>query len=179
MLLDALSAPTKLKFTLAASLVTVQSLTGAICTWMTSLHVVTGSACTTVTSASPLFYALLALNVIDMLTGMLAARSTGQRIISARFSQGIRKKMTMVLIVAMAALLDSVVNSQLGGKLPAHFLFTWSAGWYLAVEVLSVYENAVRLGVPFPPVLKQLAERLLEKKAPASSPPTTPEGGSQ
>lgn len=101
-----------------------------------------------------LLYALIALSVTDYITGVMAAAA--QKKLSSEVGfKGIAKKIMIFALVGVVNILD---KDFLGGNdiLRGAVIF-----FYLANEGLSVLENAVKLNVPVPEVLK---EKLLQLK---------------
>ena len=96
--------------------------------------------------------ALLMLQAIDMMTGILAAiMDQGVFALSSRRSfRGVAKK-SMVLCVVAAC---QVAGSYAGFPLSAG---AWVACFFIVHEVISILENAARSGVPIPgPVIDAL-----------------------
>lgn len=108
-----------------------------------------------------LIWFLIGMMVLDMVTGTLASRSEGSRVNSRRLGEGLSRKLTMLATIAGAVII--------GGTLAKHglpvqsVLYRWIASWWIAVEGLSLYENAARTGLPMPTGLKTVMERLLQK----------------
>lgn len=94
---------------------------------------------------------LVAFVVIDYVTGVTAAFIT-QKLDSGVGFHGIARKMVIFMLVAMANILD---NELLGH---ANFLRDSLVFFYLGNEGLSILENCVRIGLPFP---ESLRKRLL------------------
>ena len=104
-----------------------------------------------------LITALLATVVLDYLTGLSAAAMQQQLSSSIGF-RGLIKKVTIFLIVSLAAILDRLVLATNGALRAAVCLF------YIMNEGLSILENAGTLGLPLPDVLKNALIQLNEKK---------------
>ncbi len=102
-----------------------------------------------------MFIALAALIVLDYISGVIAA-VIEKRLSSAVGAKGIAKKVFMLLIVALANIIDINV---IGG----HTLKTVTVVFYLCNECISLIENAGRIGVPVPAKLMQVLEQLKEK----------------
>lgn len=68
---------------------------------------------------------------------------------------GLKKKFTILIILMLAVMLDRL----LGQGWVFRSLVIW---FYIGMEGLSILENAVRLGVPFPPQLKDALVQLKE-----------------
>jgi len=101
----------------------------------------------------PILQALVALVVIDYLTGVLAAFFE-KSLNSATGFQGICKKICIFLVVALANILDST------GGLGDPWIRTCVIMFFIANESLSALENACRIGVPLPEPLVAALEKL-------------------
>ena len=99
--------------------------------------------------------ALAALIVLDYISGVIAA-VIEKRLSSAVGARGIAKKVFMLLIVALANIIDINV---IGG----HTLRTVTVVFYLCNECISLIENAGRIGVPVPKKLLDVLEQLRDK----------------
>lgn len=104
-----------------------------------------------------LITALLAVIVIDYATGISAAALQKQLSSKIGFC-GLLKKVTIFLLVGLAAILDHLVLATNGALRAAVCLF------YIMNEGLSILENAGSLGLPLPDVLKNALIQLNEKK---------------
>lgn len=100
--------------------------------------------------------ALLILVCIDWLTGWAAAWIHGE-LRSRKSYIGIAKKVSIFLLVTVAHVIDTVLGEM-------HYLRDAVVFFYLANELLSICENAGRMGMPMPPVLRNAIE-VLESKA--------------
>jgi len=96
---------------------------------------------------SSLLSILLAFVVIDYVSGVAAAGKEG-KLSSDVGLWGIARKVTIFVIVAVAHLVDQALGD-------AHLFRDAAIFFYLANEVLSIIENAGRIGVPVPPVLEK------------------------
>jgi len=97
---------------------------------------------------------LVLLIVIDYLSGFAVAYSNG-KLSSSQGFKGITKKILMLLIVALAFRIDIVLNTEI--------IFLASVWFYIANELLSITENAGKLGVPIPPSILKGIEVLKGK----------------
>ncbi|MNW56494.1 Holin family protein [compost metagenome] len=96
---------------------------------------------------SSLLNILLAFVVVDYLSGVGAAAKEGK--LSSRIGTwGIAKKVMIFAIVAVAHLVDSALGD-------AHLFRDAAIFFYLSNELLSLLENAGRLGAPIPPMLQK------------------------
>lgn len=102
-----------------------------------------------------LMIALVALIVLDYISGVIAAAAE-KRLSSAVGAKGIAKKIFMLLIVAVANIVDINVIGE------GHILKNVTMIFYICNECISLIENAGRLGVPVP---KKLLDVLAQLKA--------------
>lgn len=100
--------------------------------------------------------ALIALIVMDYISGVLAA-AVEKRLSSAVGAKGIAKKVFMLLIVAVANIVDINVIGE------GNVLKSVTVIFYIANECISLIENAGRLGVPVPKKLLDVLEQLKNK----------------
>ena len=98
---------------------------------------------------------LLAFVIIDYVSGVLAAAKE-KKLNSSIGGWGIAKKVGIFAIVSVAHMVDTAMGD-------AHLFRDAAIFFYLANELLSLFENAGRLGVYIPPVLKQAIEVLKNK----------------
>lgn len=100
-----------------------------------------------------LMIALAALMVMDYVSGVLAA--IAQKKLSSEIgAKGIAKKVFMLLIVAVANIVDINVIGE------GHVLKSVTIIFYIANECISLIENGGRLGVPVPNKLLEVLEQL-------------------
>ena len=100
--------------------------------------------------------ALIALIVMDYISGVLAA-VVEKKLSSEVGAKGIAKKIFMLLIVAVANIVDINVIGE------GHVLKSVTVIFYIANECISLIENAGRLGVPVPKKLLDVLEQLKNK----------------
>ena len=103
-----------------------------------------------------LIHALIAFAIIDYITGMF--KSGKKKELSSRIGfEGIKRKVTMFLLVGVANIIDKeLLSGLIGSSELLHDLVIW---FYLANEGLSILENAVAIGLPVPEIMKN---KLLE-----------------
>ncbi len=107
-------------------------------------------------AADGMIMALAALIVLDYISGVIAA-AVEKRLSSSVGAKGIAKKLFMLLIVAVANIVDiNVIGEE-------HVLRTVTTAFYIANECISLVENAGRIGVPVPKKLMDVLEQLKEK----------------
>lgn len=103
-----------------------------------------------------LLQVLLALVIVDYLTGLLASAVEGK--LSSRIGyRGIAKKLMIFCLVAVGHLVDKAIGD--GSAVQNAIIF-----FYLGNELLSIIENAGRSGLPVPKQLQNAVE-ILKKGA--------------
>ena len=100
-----------------------------------------------------LMVALIALIILDYISGVIAA-AVEKRLSSEVGAKGIAKKIFMLLIVALANIVDINVIGD------GHVLKTVTVVFYICNECISLIENAGRIGVPVPKKLLDVLEQL-------------------
>lgn len=100
--------------------------------------------------------ALIALIILDYISGVIAA-AVEKRLSSEVGAKGIAKKIFMLLIVALANIVDINVIGD------GHVLKTVTVVFYICNECISLIENAGRIGVPVPKKLMDVLEQLRDK----------------
>lgn len=107
---------------------------------------------------------LVSCNVIDYITGMMAAPYRTTVIDSDIGIKGIIKKVMMWLLVGVGAIMDSLLtyaSETIGYELPFHYLIACVVAiWIICNELISILENITDAGVPTPPFLQPLIENL-------------------
>ena len=103
-----------------------------------------------------LIVALIALIILDYISGVIAA-AVEKRLSSEVGAKGIAKKIFMLLIVALANIVDINVIGD------GHVLKTVTVVFYICNECISLIENAGRIGVPVPKKLLDVLEQLRDK----------------
>ena len=104
-----------------------------------------------------LMVALIALIILDYISGVIAA-AVEKRLSSEVGAKGIAKKIFMLLIVALANIVDINVIGD------GHVLKTVTVVFYICNECISLIENAGRIGVPVPKKLLNVLEQLRDKE---------------
>lgn len=95
---------------------------------------------------------LVTMAVIDYITGMIAAGYNGELKSKVGF-KGIAKKVVLFLMVGVAAQLDTAFGSNSAIREATIFFF-------MGNELLSILENAGRMGIPLPQALTNAVEIL-------------------
>ena len=97
---------------------------------------------------------LLALIVLDFLTGLWVGYKE-KKLNSQRAFKGLKKKRLIMIILCGSSLMHRLVPD-LGFR-------TLVGMFYCATELLSITENAAKVGVPIPKKLKRALEQLKEE----------------
>ena len=100
-----------------------------------------------------LFYALIAIVVLDYVTGVLAAIVKKQLSSEVGF-KGIVKKIFVFVIVSIAHIIDVHVIGN------SDILRSAAICFFIANEALSILENAGSMGLPIPKKLLNILEQL-------------------
>ncbi len=115
---------------------------------------------------------MVACNVIDYITGILAAKYREQNIDSYKGLRGIVKKVCMWLLVVVGAVVDALLTysaETVGITLPFTFLVACVVSiWIVCNEIISILENIGDIGVDLPPFLEELVKNIkhqVEEKA--------------
>ena len=107
---------------------------------------------------------MVACNVLDYITGLMAAPSRSDGISSYRSMRGIIKKVTMWLMVVVGAIIDELLlyaSDVLGLSLPFTFLIACIvAVWIVCNELISILENVIDIGVSVPAFLMPLVKSI-------------------
>ena len=103
-----------------------------------------------------LFKALLVLIIADYISGVIVA-VVKKKLSSEIGAKGIAKKVLMLIIVAVANVLDVQIIG--GGAALRNITIIF----YAANEVISLLENTGALGVPYPQKLMDVLEQLKNK----------------
>ncbi|MGM7681784.1 phage holin family protein [Cytobacillus sp. Hm23] len=99
---------------------------------------------------------LLSVVIIDFVSGLIAGGVEG-KLSSAIGFKGIAKKLAIFIRVAVAHLIDNAIGDG------SYLIRNASIFFYAANEVLSIIENAGRIGVPVPAVISQAVDVLKNK----------------
>lgn len=107
---------------------------------------------------------LVACNVIDYATGILASKFRGQEISSYKGIKGITKKIGMWLLIIVGAIIDELIAYsviQLGIACPFTFMIACVvAVWIICNELISILENLKDMEVPLPDFLMKLTKNI-------------------
>lgn len=108
-------------------------------------------------------------NIIDYVTGLIAAPKRSEDINSYKSMRGIWKKVCMWLLVAVGAIIDELIlyaSGTIGITLPGSFLVACVvACWIICNEILSILENLKDIGIAMPPFLEPLVKNIKSQTA--------------
>lgn len=109
-------------------------------------------------------YLLLGSNVLDYFTGILASDKRNQEINSSVGINGIKKKISMWVLVIIGAMLDVLLmyaTDFVSLEMPFKFyIASVCALWLLCNELISILENLKDMGTKIPPFLKPLIDKI-------------------
>ena len=113
--------------------------------------------------AIPVFL-MVACNIIDYITGLMASKYREEQISSYKGIRGITKKVCMWLLVVVGSFIDVIINYAaqymgIGFKIP-FIVATFVAVWIVANEIISILENMIDIGINLPPFLMPLVRRI-------------------
>ena len=114
------------------------------------------------------FFILVSCNIIDYITGLVAAPYRGQEHTSYKSFKGVTKKICMWLLVFVGILMDIMIEyateqvSWINISLP-FIVATIVIFWLVFNEVISILENMIDIGVEIPPFLLPLAKNIKKK----------------
>ena len=103
-------------------------------------------------------------NVIDYITGLMATPYRKQDINSYKSIRGVKKKVSMWLLVVVGAVMDQLIKyacETVGYESPASFLVACIVAiWIICNEIISILENVKDMGVAVPSFLEPLARNI-------------------
>lgn len=112
-------------------------------------------------------YVLVACNVVDYLTGLMAAPHRGEHPNSYKGFNGIAKKISMWILVGVGAMIDVLITyaaEQVSPGFMEPFIVAIVVAIWLAFnEMISILENIRDIGVVLPPFLLKLVKMLKKK----------------
>ena len=114
-----------------------------------------------------IIWILIGVMTLDYITGIIcglmgkSSKTENGGLSSKAATQGIMKKMLVLVVVGLAALVDRAIS------MTAEIEFVAVTGacclWFIASEGMSVLENAAAMGVPIPKILLQALELFKDK----------------
>lgn len=103
---------------------------------------------------------LVGCNVIDYITAVIASPRRGQKADSNKGIQGIKKKISMWLLIVVAAVVDYLIKyagETVGIILPFQFFVACVVAiWLICNEILSILENIGDTGIELPSFLEKI-----------------------
>ena len=114
------------------------------------------------TGFPPILLVLLAVMMLDYVTGIICglmgkSQKTEHGGLSSQAAfAGILKKLLIIIVVALAYLLDVAIEMSAGIEFAA--VSGATCLWFIASEGISVIENAALMGVPIPNLIRQALE---------------------
>ena len=111
-----------------------------------------------------LIIALIVFTIIDYISGITAAGMEG-KLNSREGFNGIKRKIFIFLLVGVAHVSEQIIDGN------SALLRNGVICFYLSNEGISILENAVKIGIPIPEMLKNILQRLNkdnEEKPPLS-----------
>lgn len=123
----------------------------------------------------PVVYILLIVMSLDFLTGVITgflgmSKKTESGGVSSKAAfKGLLKKVLILIIVALGALVDWAISTTADIQFAA--VMYASALWFIASEGLSILENVSLIGIPVPKILIQGLD-ILKKKGDGQPEPT-------
>lgn len=119
------------------------------------------------TGLPPMIWVLVAVMTLDYITGIMCGvlgkspkTETGGLSSGAAF-EGLLKKVLILCIVGLAALVDHAIAVSAGIEMAA--VTGACCLWFVASEGLSILENAAAMGVPIPKALMRALEVMRKK----------------
>ena len=113
--------------------------------------------------AVPVFL-LVGCNLIDYITGLLAAKYRDEAVSSYKGIRGIVKKVCMWLLIGVGWMMDTLLKytvTTVGLTIELPFIVaTVVAVWLICNELISILENMIDIGVNIPPFLMPLVKRI-------------------
>lgn len=107
---------------------------------------------------------MVACNIIDYVTGLMAVSQRKEGLSSYRSIRGIMKKVCMWLLVMIGAITDELIKyaaQTVGVELPITFLLGCVVAiWIICSELISILENISDIGVSLPPFLMPIIEQI-------------------
>lgn len=115
----------------------------------------------------PVMWVLVAVMSLDYLTGIICGimgvseKTEHGHLASSAAFRGLMKKVLIIIVVLLAALLDKAVSMGAGVEFAA--VTGATCLWFIASEGISVLENVVKMGVPVPEILTRALELMKNK----------------
>lgn len=127
-----------------------------------ALAAVAGAVASFFTGIPVIMWVLIAMMTLDYATGLItgalgvSSKTEGGHLSSRAAFEGLMRKVMVLLVVILAALLDLAVQS--GAGVTFNAVTGATCLWFIASEGVSVLENAAELGIPIPGVIRSALE---------------------
>lgn len=121
-----------------------------------------GAVCSFFTGLPPVIWVLVAVMSLDYATGLMcgamgkSAKTETGGLSSGTAFAGLLKKVLILCIVGLAALIDHTITVSAGIEMAA--VTGATCLWFVASEGLSILENAAAMGVPIPKAMTRALE---------------------
>lgn len=115
----------------------------------------------------PIVWILVGVMTMDYLTGLacgwmgVSPKTENGGLSSGAAFKGLLKKVLILCVVGLAALIDRAISQGAGAEIVA--VEGATCFWFVASEGLSVLENAAAMGVPIPQALLDALEMMRRK----------------
>lgn len=107
---------------------------------------------------------MIGCNIIDYVTGLMAAKYRNESVNSYKSIRGIMKKVCMWLLVVVGAIVDQLLiyaTNTVGYELPFTFLVACIVAiWIICNEIISILENIQDMDVDIPTFLLPLVKNI-------------------
>lgn len=107
---------------------------------------------------------MIGCNIIDYVTGLMAAKYRNESVNSYKSIRGIMKKVCMWLLVVVGAIVDQLLiyaTNTIGYELPFTFLVACIVAiWIICNEIISILENIQDMEVDIPAFLLPLVKNI-------------------
>lgn len=107
---------------------------------------------------------MIGCNIIDYITGLMAAKYRNESVNSYKSIRGIMKKVCMWLLVVVGAIVDQLLiyaTNTVGYELPFTFLVACIVAiWIICNEIISILENIQDMDVDIPTFLLPLVKNI-------------------
>lgn len=123
----------------------------------------------------PIMWVLVAVMSLDYMTGIICGimgvseKTEHGHLASSAAFHGLLKKVLIIMVVLLAALLDKAVTMGSGVEFAA--VTGATCLWFIASEGISVLENVIKMGVPVPEILSKALELMKSKGGDGGKPP--------
>ena len=127
-----------------------------------ALAAAVGAVISFFTGLPVIMWVLMGVMTLDYVTGLITGamgvsnKTEGGRLSSRAAFEGLMRKMMILVVVLLAALLDLAVQTGAGVSFSA--VTGATCLWFIASEGVSILENATNMGLPIPEALTRALE---------------------